>query len=257
MFIVEHYLLTLLPLLVLAVLGWLISLRTNNVTMVDTMWAMFFLVATGLSFFLFAKPSLRASLIFLLVTIWSCRLSIYLHIRNHNKPEDLRYQAIRQRNEPNFRIKSIYLVFILQAVLAWIISLPLYVATQSENPLNIFDFMGIALWIVGMCFQVIGDAQLARFKSKPENKGKVLAVGVWRYTRHPNYFGESCIWFGYGLIAAGAGIWWVMISPILMTYLLVQVTGAALLELNISDRRPDYKKYIQNTSPFIPWFPKN
>lgn len=257
MFILEHYLLTLLPLLLLAVLGWAVSLRTNNVTMVDTMWAIFFLVATGLSFFLFAVPSVRAFLIFLLVIIWSCRLSIYLHIRNHNKPEDLRYQAIRQRNEPNFRIKSVYLVFVLQALLAWFISLPLSVATQSENPLNNLDFIGIALWILGMSFQVIGDAQLARFKSKPENKGKVLASGVWKYTRHPNYFGESCIWFAYGLIAAGAGVWWTMISPIFMTYLLVKVTGAALLEADISDRRPGYKKYIQNTSRFIPWFPKN
>jgi steroid 5-alpha reductase family enzyme len=149
------------------------------------------------------------------------------------------------------------LVFVLQAVLAWFISLPLSIATQSENPLNSLDFIGIALWIVGMSFQVIGDAQLARFKSKPENKGEVLASGVWRYTRHPNYFGESCIWFAYGLIAAATGIWWTMISPIFMTYLLVKVTGAALLEADISDRRPSYKKYIQNTSRFIPWFPKN
>lgn len=254
---IEHYLLTLIPLIFLAILAWAASLRSNNVTIVDTMWAMFFLVATGLSFLLLTTPSSRACLILLLVIIWSCRLSLHLHIRNHNKSEDLRYQAIRHRNEPNFRIKSVYLVFLLQAVLAWIISLPLYIATQSENSLNLFDFFGVGLWLVGMCFQVIGDAQLVRFKSEPENKGKVLASGLWRFTRHPNYFGESCIWFAYGLIAIGAGAWWAMISPIFMTYLLVKVTGAALLESDIADRRPDYKNYIQNTSRFIPWMPKS
>lgn len=257
MFILEHYLLTLLPLLVLAFLGWLFSLKSNNVTVVDTLWGMFFLTATVFSFFLFAAPSLRAYLVLALVIIWSCRLSIYLHIRNHNKAEDLRYQAIRKRNEPNFRMKSIYLVFLLQAVLAWVISLPLYVSIQSESPLNLFDWFGLALWIIGMCFQVIGDLQLARFKSDADNKGKVLIKGVWRYTRHPNYFGESCIWFAYGLIALGAGVWWGMISPILMTYLLIKVTGAALLEADIIERRPDYKDYIKTTNRFFPWFPKN
>jgi steroid 5-alpha reductase family enzyme len=256
LFITEHYLLTLLPMVILALLGWLLSVKSNNVTIVDTFWGMFFLTASLFSFILFSAPSLRAYLILALVLIWSCRLSIYLHIRNHKKPEDLRYQAIRERNEPNFRIKSIYLVFLLQAVLAWIISLPLYVSIQSETLLNLFDFMGVGLWIIGMSFQVIGDLQLARFKSNPNNKGKVLRDGVWRYTRHPNYFGESCIWFAYGLIAIGTGIWWVIISPILMTYLLVKVTGAALLEADIVDRRPDYKNYIESTNRFVPWFPK-
>ena len=200
MFISEHYLLTLLPLLILALSGWLLSLKSNNVTIVDTLWGMFFLTAIVFSFVLFSAPSLRAYLILVLVLIWSSRLSIYLHFRNHNKPEDLRYQAIRKRNEPNFRIKSFYLVFLLQAVLAWIISLPLYVSIQSETPLNLFDFLGVGLWIIGMTFEVIGDLQLARFKSNPKNKSKVLREGVWRYTRHPNYFGESCIWFAYGLI---------------------------------------------------------
>ncbi len=256
MFIAEHYLITLIPLLVLAFLGWLFSLKSNNVTIVDTLWAMFFLTATLFSFVFFALPNSRSYLILTLVLIWSSRLSIYLHIRNQNKPEDLRYKAIRDRNEPNFRIKSLYLVFLLQAVLAWFISLPLYVSIQSESLLNLFDWLGLALWIIGMCFQVTGDLQLARFKSNHKNKGKVLKDGVWRYTRHPNYFGESCIWFGYGLIGLGAGAWWAMISPIFMTYLLIKVTGAALLEASIVNRHPDYKNYIKTTSRFLPWFPK-
>lgn len=256
MFIFEHYLLTLLPLLLLGFLGWLYSLKCNNVTIVDTLWGMFFLTSTVLSFLLFASPSSRSYLILTLVIIWSSRLSIYLYIRNHNKPEDLRYKAIRDRNEPNFRIKSLYLVFLLQAVLAWVISLPLSVSIQSESPLNLVDWLGLALWIIGMCFQVTGDLQLARFKANPKNKGKVLSEGVWRYTRHPNYFGESCIWFAYGLIALEGGLWWVMISPLLMTYLLVKVTGAALLEASMVGRNPDYINYIKTTNRFLPWVPK-
>ena len=257
MFIASHYLLTLLPLLVLAITGWLISLKSNNVTIVDTVLGMFFLTSTVFGFLLFGLSSLRACLVLTLVALWSSRLSIYLHIRNHNKPEDSRYRAIRERNEPNFRMKSVYLVFVLQAILAWILSIPLHVSIQSEVALNIFDYIGIALWIIGMFFQVIGDFQLAKFKSNPKNKGKVLADGVWRYTRHPNYFGESCIWFGYGFIGIATGAWWVIISPMLMTYLLVKVTGAALLESDISDRRPAYKSYIKSTNRFIPWFPKS
>jgi steroid 5-alpha reductase family enzyme len=238
-------------------LGWTLSLRNNNVTVVDSLWGMFFLIVTVLSFYLFALPSWRSLLLLVLVILWSCRLSFYLHVRNHNKAEDLRYQAIRQRNEPNFRIKSVYLIFMFQAVLAWVIALPLFVAMQSLNPLNLIDVLAVFLWVIGMSFQVIGDAQLARFKSKPENKGKVLNTGLWRYTRHPNYFGESCIWLGYGLLATAAGYAWALLPALFMIYLLVKVTGAALLEQDIAQRRPAYQHYTKTTNGFIPWFPKN
>ena len=251
-----YYLITLLPMLALALLGWSLSLRHNNVTIVDSLWAMFFLIATVTTFSLIQAPSERAYLVLLLVTLWSCRLSMHLHIRNHHQPEDLRYQAIRARNEPNFRYKSIYLVFILQAVLAWFISLPLNMASQSSNPLNSLDYIGLAIWVLGMFFQVVGDAQLTQFKSHQENKGKVLNTGLWRYTRHPNYFGEACIWLGYGLLGIAAGAWWTAVAPILMIYLLIKVTGVKLLEADIAERRPDYQSYIQKTSAFVPWFPK-
>ena len=252
----QTYFMTLLPMIILACLGWSLSLKNNNVTVVDSLWAMFFFVATVITFSLLTEPSERAYLILFLVAAWSIRLSTYLHLRNHNKTEDLRYQAIRARNQPNFRYKSIYLVFILQAFLAWFISLPLNLASQSTNPLNTLDWIGVSIWIIGMFFQVLGDAQLSHFKSKPENKGKVLDKGVWRFTRHPNYFGESCIWLGYGLIAVAAGAWWGMVSSIFMIYLLIKVTGVKLLEADIAHRRPDYKIYIQKTNAFLPWFPK-
>jgi steroid 5-alpha reductase family enzyme len=255
-FNVAHYLLTLIPMSIMAILAWTLSLKHNNVTLVDTLWALFFLFSTLFSFVAYADPSPRAWLTLSLVAIWACRLSGHLHNRNHNKPEDARYQAIRARNQPNFRIKSLYLVFLLQAVLAWIIATPLHAATVSTNELNAWDALGIALWLIGMFFQVLGDSQLARFVAQAGNKGKVLSSGVWRYTRHPNYFGEACIWFGYGCLGLASGAWWTLISSIFMTYLLVKVTGAKLLEADIAKRRPGYSTYMQTTSGFVPWFPK-
>ena len=257
MLIPAHFLINLLPMIALAVFGWLLSLKYNNVTIVDSLWALFFLVSTLTSFYLFSGNSTRSYLSLFLVSVWALRLSIHLHLRNHNKAEDSRYQAIRARNEPYFRYKSLYLVFILQAILALVISLPLQAAIQSNNTIVGADYVGISFWIVGMSFQVIGDSQLSKFKSNPQNKNKVLNYGLWRYTRHPNYFGEACIWFGYGFIAIAAGAWWTIVSPIFMTYLLIKVTGVKLLEADISKRRPDYKTYIQNTSSFFPWLPKN
>ncbi len=243
--------------LLLAILAWLLSLKHNNVTLIDSVWAIFFLVGIWVTLVFITPANPRPYLLLGLVTLWSCRLSLHLHIRNHNKPEDFRYQAIRARNEPNFRFKSLYLVFILQAILAWLISLPLNVVMQSANTLNIFDYIGMMLWLMGMCWQVMGDMQLAKFKAKADNKNKVLNTGVWRYTRHPNYFGESCIWWGYGFFAIAAGGWWSVISPIFMTYLLIKVTGVKLLEADIAIRRPDYLDYIKKTSTFVPWLPKS
>jgi len=257
MLIFAHYLLLLVPLLLLGWLGWLLSLRSNNVTVVDSLWGMFFLVATVLGFYFFAAPSLRALIVLVLVVLWSCRLSIYLHLRNHGKAEDARYQAIRQRNQPNFRFKSLYLVFMLQAVLAWLLSSALFVSLQSVQDLNHLDGIALLLWLLGMSFQVVADAQLARFKAQPNHQNKVLSQGLWRYTRHPNYFGESCIWFAYGLFAVSAGYWWGILPSLVMTYLLVKVTGADLLEQEIVHRRPDYLAYMQSTNRFIPWFPKS
>lgn len=239
-----------------AVAGWLISIKAKNVTIVDSMWALFFLIATAVHISQVGNPTPRAWLVLLLVATWAIRLSGYLHWRNHGKTEDARYQAIRARNQPNFAIKSLYLVFLLQVMLAWIISLPLIASTFSYLPLNAWDALGLALWMIGMTFQVTGDWQLARFKANADNKGKVLDTGVWRYTRHPNYFGEACIWWGYFALALAASAWWSVISPIFMTFLLLKVTGVKLLEADIAQRRPDYADYIRRTSAFFPTFPK-
>ena len=254
MLIFAHYLLLLVPLLLLGWLGWLLSLRSNNVTVVDSLWGMFFLVATVLGFYFFAAPSLRALIVLVLVVLWSCRLSIYLHLRNHGKAEDARYQAIRQRNQPNFRFKSLYLVFMLQAVLAWLLSSALFVSLQSVQDLNHLDGIALLLWLLGMSFQVVADAQLARFKAQPNHQNKVLSQGLWRYTRHPNYFGDAVLWWGYFGFAVAAGVGWTVLSPLLMTFLLMKVSGVALLEERLVETKPQYLDYMSQTPAFFPKF---
>jgi steroid 5-alpha reductase family enzyme len=187
-----------------------------------------------------------------LVAAWALRLSIHIAERNHGQPEDRRYAEIRRNNEPGFRFKSLYIVFGLQAVLACVIGLPLLAAVSGSSSLGWFDAVGVGLWLAGMFFEVVGDHQLARFNAEPSNRGKVLDSGLWRYTRHPNYFGEFLIWWGYFLLALAAGGWWTFLSPLLMTYLLLKVSGVALLETTIGERRPAYADYIRRTNAFFP-----
>jgi steroid 5-alpha reductase family enzyme len=199
-----------------------------------------------------AELSVRGYLVLLLVFAWSIRLSVHIFRRNHGEPEDHRYQKIRERNSPNFELKSLYLVFGLQAVLAWVISLPLLAAAVPERPLGLLDFAGAVVWLTGFLFESIGDYQLSRFRASPAGKGKVLDTGLWRYTRHPNYFGDFCVWWGFYLIAVSAGLWWSVVSPLLMSLLLLRVSGVSLLEKDIAERRPKYAEYTARTNAFFP-----
>ena len=149
-----------------------------------------------------------------------------------------------------------YIVFGLQGLLAWLISLPLLAAIVSGDAINILDFIGAGLWAVGMAFEAGGDYQLARFKARADNHGKVMDQGLWRYTRHPNYFGEFCIWWGFYAIALAGGAWWAVVSPLVMTGLLLRVSGVALLEKDIGERRPAYREYITRTNAFFPGPPR-
>jgi steroid 5-alpha reductase family enzyme len=191
-------------------------------------------------------------LVMILVAAWSLRLSWYITRRGHGTEEDHRYKTIRANNEPGFRYKSLYIVYGLQGALAWFIAMPLVVAMSGQAPLGWLDFTGIALWLGGMYFEVVGDNQLRRFRADPANAGKVLDTGLWRYTRHPNYFGECVLWWGYFLLALAAGGWWTVLSPLLMTVLLLRVSGVALLEKDIAERRPEYAEYIRRTNAFLP-----
>jgi steroid 5-alpha reductase family enzyme len=244
----------LLVMLGFGVIGWLYSVMRNNVTIVDSMWSLFFLI--GL--LLYTEPSTsgfsldtREGLLLLMVALWSLRLSGYLAWRNRHPHEDRRYQAIRNNNQP-FWIKSLYIVFGLQAVLAWIISLPLFGAVQGSAPFNILDLFGVSLWTIGFLWESIADYQLARFKSDPANAGAVMDKGLWSLSRHPNYFGECCLWWGYYLMACAAGAWWTLPAPLLMTFLLLKVSGVVMLEKDIRQRRPAYAEYVRHTNAFIP-----
>ena len=238
--------------IVFAGLGWLLSLRLGNVSIVDSMWSLFFLLIAVSFAWMQASVEARGTLILILVAIWALRLSGYITWRNWGHEEDSRYQEIRARNEPNFAFKSLYLIFGFQGLLALVISLPLLVAIQSSTPLGWLDYAGILLWTVGMIFEAGGDWQLARFKANPDNRGKVLDSGLWSLTRHPNYFGDFCVWWGFFLIALSAGGWWTLISPLVMSFMLLKVSGVALLEKDIGKRRPEYAQYIKKTNAFFP-----
>jgi len=244
-------------LLAVAVIFWLISLKRNDVSIVDSLWSLMFLLAALVYAGVSGQPGPRAVAVLVMVAIWALRLSVYITWRNHGQPEDYRYQEIRANNEPGFRYKSLYIVFGLQAVLAWVISLPLAAAISGQSAFGVLDYAGVALWFVGVSFEAIGDFQLARFRRDPANRGKVLDTGLWRYTRHPNYFGNFTLWWGFYLVALSAGGWWTIVSPLLMSFLLLKVSGVAMLEKDIGTRRPQYRQYIDRTNAFFPGLPRS
>jgi len=242
--------------LALGLLGWLVSLPLRNVNLVDSLWSAFFLAATLAYILGAAAEGPRAMLVLALVVIWSLRLASHLAWRNWGKPEDHRYRAIRANHSPGFAWKSLFIVFGLQAALAWVISLPLYAAIVATADLGMLDAVGVAVVLVGLLIETVADLQLARFRARPANRGAVLDRGLWHYSRHPNYFGEACVWWGLWLIALAGGAWWSIVASLLMTFLLVKISGVALLEKDIAERRPAYRDYLARTSPFIPWPPR-
>ena len=257
MFSIDIYLSGLAVMVIAVLLVWLLSLVKHNVSIVDSAWGPLF----ALGAFTYAantsiadKPRAIGALV--MVSVWALRLSGYITWRNWGHAEDSRYQAIRARNQPNFEFKSLYLVFLLQALLAWLISLPLLGAILSSARLHPIDFCGAALWLIGMIFEAGGDWQLSNFKADPANKGAVMDRGLWRYTRHPNYFGDFCVWWGLYLLAVGAGAWWSIPGPLIMALLLMRVSGVTLLEKDIGERRPKYADYIRRTNAFFPGRPK-
>jgi len=251
------YIHALLTALALGVTTWLLSVFKRDVSIVDSIWSLMILTTASVYIWHNETMGYREALIYLLVLIWALRLTIYLTWRNWGRPEDFRYQQIRAKYSPYFAIKSLLIIFVFQAVLAWLISLPLLTTLTNSNPLSLVDTAAIFLWLVGMGFETIADFQLHRFKVNPNNKGKVLDTGLWRYSRHPNYFGEFCIWWGFYLFAVSSGEWWTIISPLMMTILLLRFSGVALLEKDIHERRPDYSAYIARTNAFLPGKPKN
>ncbi len=250
----------LLAILIFMTAIWLLSLALKNSGIVDIFWGPGFALAGWVYFALtpdgFAP---RKLLLMALVTIWGLRLGLHIGRRNIGKAEDYRYAAWRKNNGARWWWFSFFQVFLLQGVLMWIIATPLAVAQYASEPaaLTIFDILGVIVWVVGFTFEALGDWQLTQFKADPANKGKVMRTGLWKYTRHPNYFGDAALWWGHFLIALSVpGGILTIFAPIIMTFMLMRVSGVALLEKNLAKTKPEYADYIASTNSFFPGLPK-
>jgi steroid 5-alpha reductase family enzyme len=239
-------------------LGWLLSLRLRDVSIVDVMWGPGFVLVAALSAGLGDGLWARRVLVLAMVGTWGFRLAIHIWLRNRGKGEDYRYRAMRDRQGPRFPWLSAFTVFGLQAALLLFIAMPLAAATGIAAPgLGGLDYAGSALFAIGFLCEAIGDAQLARFRADEANRGKVCDVGLWRYSRHPNYFGDATLWWGFYLVACSVpGGAWTFAAPLVMTLLLLKVSGVALLERGLVASKPGYADYVARTSAFVPWFPR-
>lgn len=239
--------------------AWAVSLIEKDASIADVFWGLGFVLISVVSCVTADGFQARKTLITALTAVWGVRLAIHIFLRNRGKGEDFRYRAMRARHAKRFPVVSLYSVFGLQGLLMWIISLPLQIGQIAREPAHLtwLDWTGAIVWLIGFLFESIGDLQLASFKAEPGNKGKVMARGLWRYTRHPNYFGDALLWWGFFLIAlpAPAGVWTV-ISPLMMTGLLMKVSGVALLEKTLLKTKPEYRDYVRRTNAFFPWQPR-
>ncbi len=238
---------------------WVISLVIHDVSIIDAFWGLGFVLISAAALWSHRPPDQRSLLIFAIVALWALRLALHLFLRwRRQGHEDRRYAAMRRKAGPRFAIMSLFTVFWLQAGVLWIVSLPLQAAfAAAPSPLGPLDFAGAAIAIAGFVIEALADDQLTRFGRDPANRGRVLDTGLWAWSRHPNYFGDTAMWWGLFLLCLSAShAWWTIIGPIAMTYFLLQVSGVPLLERKMADRRPEYAEYVRRTSSFIPWPPK-
>jgi steroid 5-alpha reductase family enzyme len=244
----------------LLVATWLPSVALRDVSIVDVAWGLGFVVVAWVAFALGDGDAARRWLLAVLVTVWGLRLAGYIARRKLRHPgEDPRYGEWRKTWGSRFWLVSLGNVFLLQAVLVWVVSLPVQASSGRDGGLGVLDWAGVALWAVGLFFEAVGDAQMARFKAGRAARAAGPAVmdrGLWRYTRHPNYFGDFCVWWGIGLIALSAGAWWSLIGPAVVTLLLTRVSGKDHLERSMSSR-PGYAEYVRRTSGFVPRPPRS
>lgn len=245
-------------LLVFVTVIWALSVALRDVSIVDPAWGPGFVLVAWTAFGAGGGSVGRRLLLALLVSAWGLRLASYLAARKLREPgEDRRYRQMRERRGARFPLTSLGTVFLLQGALIWIVSLPVQAAAPRPAGLGPLDALGGVLWAVGLLFEAVGDQQLARSRRDPANRGAVMDQGLWRYTRHPNYFGDACVWWGLWIVAlAAGGTWWTVVGPLLMTVLLVRVSGKELLEREIKSRRPGYRDYVRRTSGFVPLPPR-
>jgi steroid 5-alpha reductase family enzyme len=244
----------------LMILLWIVSLILKNSSIVDIFWGTGFVILFWIGFLVSGAGRTAGLTVYLTgaaVTIWGLRLSLYILSRNAGKPEDFRYAKWREEAGPAWWWRSFFKVFLLQGVIMWLVAAPLVAVLSAKmEPSSCLPAIGALVWLFGFIFEAGGDWQLARFKSDPANKGKLLTTGLWSYTRHPNYFGDAAQWWGFFLLALASGAWWTAFSPAIMTFLLMRVSGVALLEKTLVETKPGYADYIARTPAFFPWFPK-
>ncbi len=238
--------------------AWAVSVRLRDVSIVDPLWGPAFVLVAFVVALTGGGDAGRRWLLLALTAAWGLRLGAHLARRKLGDPEeDRRYATMRERRGDGFVAWSLYGIFGLQGLLVLVVSLPLQVAARAHGSLAATAIPGVVVFLVGLGFEAVGDEQLRRFKADPGNRGKVMDRGLWRYTRHPNYFGDFCVWWGLWLVALPAGgTWWTLVGPLVMSLLLIRVSGAALLEKDISERRPQYRDYIARTSGFVPLPPR-
>jgi steroid 5-alpha reductase family enzyme len=255
----QIYMLNLAFIIGMMTLLWLVSIVLKNVSIVDLFWGIGFVLSATVYFVLTEELATRKVLLLVLVILWGVRLSVYLAWRNTGKGEDFRYREFRrQYGEKRYWWISYFQTFLLQGLLMWLISAPLLGAQYDSMQMDLtwLDFAGVLLWCTGFIFEAGGDWQLANFKANPANKGKVLNTGFWKYTRHPNYFGDAAVWWGFALFSISSGSYVPALGSLLMTALIIKVSGVALLEKSLKSDKPEYADYIRRTSSFLPWFPK-
>lgn len=249
--------LNLAVLFALATAGWLVSLVRRNVTLADTLWGLGFVAVAWVTFATAEGWSGRRWLAAILTTFWGFRLAAYLEIRNRGKGEDPRYGKWRRAAGERFWIISLFKVFWLQALFLWVISLVVQFPQTAPQPTRwtFGDVFGTGLWLLGFVWESTADWQLYRFKADPANRGRVMERGLWRYSRHPNYFGEVLVWWGmFGISASVPWGLWTAVSPIVITYVLLKMTGVPLTEAALQQRRPEYRAYMERTPAVIPRF---
>ena len=239
------------------ILLWLVSLLLKNAGIMDIFWGIGFVVLTWTAYTSAPGFLPRKILTCMMITLWGLRLAIHIGLRNWGKQEDFRYAGWRETHGARWWWFSFFQVFLLQGLLIWIISVPILAAQISGVPaiLTPLDMIAVLVWGFGLIFETVADVQLTRFKRVASNKGKLLTTGLWKYSRHPNYFGEAVVWWGIYIVALATGFGWTIFSPILITWLLLRVSGVAMLERTMKNK-PGYEEYMQRTSVFIPWFRK-
>jgi len=256
-----------LPLIVFECLGaalaamvalWLVSVWLRDASIIDIFWGPTALLIACVAWGLMDERTLRAGLVVGLTALWGGRLGLYLLWRNAGREEDFRYQAMRRKRGRRFVWQSLFTVYLVQAVLMWVVSLPVQAAIAAPGPAELgwLDALGVLVFAAGFAFESLGDWQLARFRADPRNGGRVMNRGLWAWTRHPNYFGDFLVWWGLFLFAAAVGAWWSAVGPALMSILLIRVSGVALLERHLSHSKAGWDDYVARTPGFFPRPPR-